>query len=485
MSKQKSPVVTKSYVSRLKQRAKILTKSTNCPLWQAQDAVAKDQGFSNWKAITGALARRGYQTQITPSPSLNFAYSDDTELSDSDLNTLNSERSDEPSVTLKESLSRNRAALAQNGIEYSIFEPTKTGLIKSILDATQTVRTHFGLINFHDYEAQPQQSSEEDHKVTKRAVFLTPCDTTVSRMSLYRPATKSGDPRMWFRGLGKYVEAGDQIAIVIFDGVAYLLNLSSFDLQRSLKQGDLIGQFLSTYKQEYSSISDELLNKLRAIACAPLIAKGDGDADVGNAVEAALGIAQNSSKKPDYKGIEIKSGRRSKNRTSMFAQVPMWTKSSCKSSKEIVQKYGYMRGDDLKLYCTISTKKPNPQGLYFVVPDNADVLFEKHVDTGNVAYWEGATLRKRILEKHKETFWIEASSEIVNGIEHFHLKKVIHTRRPVLSQLLPLIASGVVTMDHLIKIKGGETNAHEKGPLFKIDKRNLSLLFPEPVEYIL
>ena len=40
-------------------------------------------------------------------------------------------------------------------------------------------------------------------------------------------------------------------------------------------------------------------------------------------------------------------------------------------------------------------------------------------------------------------------------------------------------------MDHLIKMKGGTTSAKEKGPLFKIDKRNLSLLFPDPIEYIL
>ncbi|AQS35244.1 hypothetical protein Sps_00019 [Shewanella psychrophila] len=41
-------------------------------------------------------------------------------------------------------------------------------------------------------------------------------------------------------------------------------------------------------------------------------------------------------------------------------------------------------------------------------------------------------------------------------------------------------------MDHLIKRTGGvKPKVAEKGPLFKINKRDLSLLFPEPVKYYL
>jgi hypothetical protein len=41
-------------------------------------------------------------------------------------------------------------------------------------------------------------------------------------------------------------------------------------------------------------------------------------------------------------------------------------------------------------------------------------------------------------------------------------------------------------MDHLIKRKitdTGKKQVSEKGPLFKIDKRNLNLLFPAPITY--
>lgn len=485
MPKPRPPLITESYLKRLKQRAKALVKSTKQPLWKAQFDIATREGFPSWKALVRNLGNRPHQDQFVERLPLEVTNKNDRNSCDSDLPVTNPVGAHEAPLKSAALMSENRAVLAQYGIEYSIFEPTETGLKKSIIDATQPVRTHFDLADFHNYELQPQQSKEEDHKVKKQAVFLNSDEVIKSTLSMYRPATKSGDPRMWFRGLGGYALAGDQIAIVIFDGIAYLINLSSVNLKNCLNNENFIGEFLSGYRQGISSISDELLAKLRRIANNPLIAQGAGDSDIGNAVELALGIEQNSSKKPDYKGIEIKSGRRSLNRTSMFAQVPMWSKSSCKSSKEILQRHGYMRGDDLRLYCTVSAKKPNSQGLYFSVPTNADEIVEKHVDHGDVAYWNGSTLRKRMLEKHKETFWIEAASELINGVEHFRLKKIIHTRKPVLSQLLPLISSGVITMDHLIKMKGGTTSAKEKGPLFKIDKRNLSLLFPDPIEYIL
>ncbi|WP_249268237.1 MvaI/BcnI family restriction endonuclease, partial [Vibrio harveyi] len=99
-----------------------------------------------------------------------------------------------------------------------------------------------------------------------------------------------------------------------------------------------------------------------------------------------------------------------------------------------------------------------------------------------VAVWPGNLLRNRLKEKHAETFWVEATSEVVDGVEYFQLKRVTHTRSPVASQLMPLIQDGVITMDHLIK-RNTKGKSGEKGPLFKIKKRDLQLLFPEPVSY--
>lgn len=54
---------------------------------------------------------------------------------------------------------KNKAFLVKKGVEHSVFIPTETGLRKSILDATQEVRTHFDLVGFHDYSRQGQGES--------------------------------------------------------------------------------------------------------------------------------------------------------------------------------------------------------------------------------------------------------------------------------------------------------------------------------------
>jgi hypothetical protein len=165
--------------------------------------------------------------------------------------------------------------------------------------------------------------------------------------------------------------------------------------------------------------------------------------------------------------------------------VADWEKSPCKSSAEILDKYGYQRAIDFKLYCTVSTQKANSQGLQFFYDEANDQLIEKDRDGKNVAIWPGRLLRDRLLQKHAETFWIAARTIMVKGVEHFELISVTHTKRPLVSQLIPLIEAGVITMDHLIKRIGGKSAAAEKGPLFKINKRDLSFLFPDPKTYLL
>ena len=380
-------------------------------------------------------------------------------------------------------LIENRSILTKCGIDYSSFEPTANGLKKSILDATNPVRSYFRLVEFHDYTSQAQG---KENKVIKDAYFVGSDEIKMSRMSLYRPNTKKGDPRMWFKNLGNFANAGDEIAIILFDGRAYLLNLCSIDLSASIKAFDSIGQLFSRITKSDSDISKELLSKLREIAKKSIPAVGKGDKSVGMTIEAALGIPANSSKMPDYKGIELKSAKGIKTRSNLFAQVADWKRSVCKSSREILEHYGYPRGNDFKLNCTLSTKNINSQGLTFKYCSESDDLHEKHSGGKDVAVWSGDKLRERLLEKHSETFWIQATTEKIGGVEYFSLKSVVHTKSPLLNQLMPLIENGIITMDHLIKKTGGKKpKIKERGPLFKIKKTDLPLLFPNPVEYSL
>ena len=383
---------------------------------------------------------------------------------------------------IQEKIDTNKAHLVAIGIEYSMFEPTITGLKKAILDATRPVRSLFESESFHFFDKQGQG---DEHKEIKTAHFVTANSISPTKVSLYRPKTKKGDPRMWFRNLKGFAQPSDQIAIVVFDDALYLFNLSNIELD-NLDANSPATEFITKYLQSKNSTADELLQKLKEIAKAPIKSVIVGDTAVGMAIEFALKIPANSSKQPDYKGIELKGGRGRKNRSNLFAQVAEWAISPCKSSADILDKYGYQRGDDFKLYCTISTRKMNSQGLQFFYDEPSDQLIEKDRDGKTVAIWSGKILRERLIEKHAETFWIQAKSTTIDGVEYFDLISVTHTKRPLISQLLPMIQTGVITMDHLIKRKGGDKpTVSEKGPLFKINKRDLSFLFPEPKTYSL
>lgn len=378
-------------------------------------------------------------------------------------------------------LDQNKRFLTKIGVEYSTFIPTPTGLKKSILDATQPVRTHFELSDFHNYDTQLQGS---DHKKTSAAYFVSGTVREKSRVSLYRPVTKKGDPRMWFTRLKDIAVAWDTVAIILHEGIPYLLNITRYNLEQLCQETESqISIFLTEHLQSQNSVANELLNKLNELAKHPLPATKKGDTAIGMAIEAALGIQPNSDKKPDYKGIELKSGRGNKTRTTLFAQVADWKLSTCKSSAQILDKYGYERGNDFKLNCTIKAQKANSQGLSFKYEENDDELHEVHQTDGHVATWTGRKLRQRLLEKHSETFFIHAKSEKIDGQEFFHLKSVTHTKAPLLNQLMPLLADGTITMDHLIKRKGDTEKVRERGPLFKINEKDLDKLFPNPTTY--
>ena len=468
---------------RIKQRAKKLKKEKNLSHSAALHAISLDLGFESWSALQKEIKIREQLSFATPAPSNTFAEYDDIDMSEEDYAVIERERNEDLPFEVKDLVLKNKRYLTKLGAEYSIFELTLTGLAKSILDATQSVRAHFEELNFHFYAEQGQGPK---HKVIKDAYLLTDSKVTKSAMSLYRPKTKKGDPRMWFRKLGGFAKAGDQVAIIILGDIAYLINLSKVLLSSSIALAKSeIKIFLDNFSKVENEVANELLAKLQKLAEKPLPALRSGDTAIGYTIETHLNIAANSSKQPDYYGIELKSGRGVKSRTTLFAQVADWAISPCKKSAEILNKYGYEREDDFKLYCTVSIQRENSQGLSFIYDQSKDELQEWYNKAELVAIWPGKLLRARLKEKHSETFWIEAESEVIDGVENFHLLNVTHTKSPVVSQLMPLIQSGVITMDHLIKKSGKTNRVSEKGPLFKMNKRELDLLFPEPVTYSL
>lgn len=388
---------------------------------------------------------------------------------------------------LTESEEGKLKVLTENSVSLTLIEPTGNGLKKSIMDATGTVRNYLKENGVHDYSLQGQGP---ESKIILEALIYSDFTTYKSKVSLYRPKTKKGDPRIWFSGLTKFSNANDILALVCFNDKIHIINLTQLAVEDLINSSlinplkDLIQEINFTE----NVISNELLGMLRKVAQRGAIPSMlEADTSVGRTLETALGIPINSSKQPDYKGIELKSFRANKgNRKNLFAQVPNWKLSKLKSSAEILDAFGYWREEDFKLYCTVSSLKPNPQGLSLKVDTDIQYLIEKSEQKkiGDFVVWTLEKLHNRLLEKHRETFWVSAECIRIDGKEHFLYKEVEHTRKPIVSQFDLLLEQGMITVDHLIK-RNSKGRVVEKGPLFKIRPKSLNLLFPPSEKYSL
>lgn len=228
-----------------------------------------------------------------------------------------------------------------------------------------------------------------------------------------------------------------------------------------------------------------LIQELAVVAKkGPIKAIGNGPPSVGITLLAELGIDYNSQRKPQKNGIVVSARRGSRahdpHRVNLFAKVPDWSISELKSSREILETYGYHRGNGLKLNCTVRAEYPNTQGLVLQV-DRAsgrlDERFCRGSDSEPVASWKLDVLRERLMESHPETIWVSAQRSMREGVEFFHYRFATYSgvaRREVFPEL---ISEGTITVDHIIAENGGRVT--EKGPLFKIKPSNLPLLFPD------
>ena len=375
--------------------------------------------------------------------------------------------------------------LTKNQVSLTLIEPTETGLKKSIMDATSSFRGFLKENKIHDYDVQGQG---KENKIQLKTIIYQDFKVTSSTASLYRPQTKKGDPRIWFSGLTKIANPKDIVAIIYFADSFHVFNLTQLNIEALLNSNVLnpLKELVSGISGKATEVAFELLCKLRHVAnSGPIKSMVAADTSVGRTLENALGIKINSSKQPDYKGIELKSFRSSRtNRKNLFAQVPDWSLSKLKSSAEILDAFGYKRGDDYRLYCTVSAINRNSQGLALKLNSDIKQLIEysDKSEFGDFVVWPLNILHNRLLEKHKETFWVEATSTYIDGIEHFQYSMVEHTKKPITSQFDILIDQGIITLDHLIK-RTTKGKVVEKGPIFKIKPSGLDLLFPPGEKY--
>jgi hypothetical protein len=370
-------------------------------------------------------------------------------------------------------------------LEVGLIVPTKTGMEKSIMDATASLRDYLRDNGFHDYDTQGQGNAE--HGVKRKAYFVRPDTLDETEASLYRPVTKNGDPRIWFGKLKRYANPFNLLAIIVDAGELYIVNCSEKSVMASLHDpSSPLGILVARRRPAIDPAVVELLDMIQEISRKGFVPTlRAGDTGIGMTLETMLGIAANANKAPDYKGIEIKAKRLRKvrnTRYTLFSQVPDW-KLSPRSAWEVLRDYGYKRDGRLQLYHQLDASKPNSRGLLLNVDAGQDWLRQDHVDklsgaTSHLFTWQLETLRERLRDKHRQTFWVDARVRGKGQLEEFHYVQVRHTRGPKVRNFDALLEGGVISLDLTLKQVGKRDVAKDHGYLFKINPRDFDALFP-------
>lgn len=382
---------------------------------------------------------------------------------------------------------------ADFNIPVAFLVPTPTGYEKAIMDATSPVRDLLKDAGIHDYEIQNQG---QESKALIDSYFVTDKDLINTFASLYRPITKKGDPRIWFSNMKKYCKPCDLLALVTMNNRIYVINLSNEYVRNSIYQRAFVFDLLKEIAHIASTVADELRDRIKRIHDMGFIPSiTSGDPGVGDTLEHALGICRNNLRVPDYKGIELKATRLSRNghtrqttRSTLFTKVP----DEGLTYRQIVETYGKYqipRGQKvprLQLYETFKVSRTNAYDLVLEVDTNSDKLkMLYHPDKVMKTYvssWYMQSLRDALLVKHHETFWVKAESETHDGKEFFRYDKILHTRKPNVTLLAPLIDTDIITLDLAAHIDpNGKWRDH--GMLFKMKPEHLPLLLGTPNIY--
>lgn len=389
---------------------------------------------------------------------------------------------------------------ARTGANVAFLVPTPTGFEKSIMDCTAPVRELLKNSGIHNYETQLQGP---DNKKIVKTYFVYDGKVVETKASLYRPITKKGDPRIWFYGLQKYCIPCNLLSLIIIDKCIYVINLSDSSICKSLLGGGFVYDILCQSVKKQRQVAEELLRKIIFIhkqGLIPAITKGD--TAVGDTLENALNIPRNNNKTPDYKGIELKAHRITRNgkprkptRNTLFTKVP----DLGLTYRDIVLTYGEIqtpRGKTdqtarLQLYETFRVSRANAYHLQLWVDyakNELDIRYKQdRNETGNGKYvssWFIDGLKQALLTKHKETFWVGAYSDTsTEGRELFRYDTIEHTKNPNSSLLVPLLEEDKITIDLAAHIDPITNKYRDHGVLFKMKPEDLPLLFSNPDYY--
>ena len=388
--------------------------------------------------------------------------------------------------------------------EYALLRLTFTMIDKNNLDANGIFRElllNAGIVNYDEL------NNGGNNGITADALFIQSNKADTIKLKFYKVQNARGDRRFSLetikrRAKTRELNEGDLLYISIFkrtDGspLIYIINLThnTPDEQSII---DAIGT--DRISQTFTQIKPKLKEILNGGYYDN--SKGTGEIapkDVGDTLEALLGIETNNRNDADYEGIiEIKSKGGSRTLDTLFTLRPHFEGTAIAefepNDRQRVSAFARYYGYDSdkhpgysSLYITIgsSDAPQNNQGFYLDVDEeNARVnLRKKDTKTKKseiTAFWLFDELKEQLYQKHPSTIWVKAVHRTVNGMVQFKYNEIEFSRSPQFTTFLSLIKAGKITYDWRgYTSKNGKYTGKNHGNAWRIKPNSKADLFGE------
>ena len=355
--------------------------------------------------------------------------------------------------------------------DYALIRMTYTMIDKNNLDANGILRDllfNWGLV---DYE---QLDNGGRFGISYDALFVQNGKKELIKLKFYRVANNRGDRRFSIETIKQRmangeINEGDLLYISIFrqtNGIPliYLINLthnipSENDLLNAVGVDAITDLFYQIKPRLQEIVHGGFFNNSKGYG--PIAPK-----DVGDTLEALLGINTNNRNNADYNGlIEIKSKGGNRTLDTLFTLRPQFDGTRVAayepSDRNRVSAFDRIYGYDSdahpgynSLYITIGSMEApqNNQGFYLLVNEETRMVNIVWQDSLTLkreiaAYWSFDALRQQLYLKHPSTLWVKAESREVNGMVQFKYNEIEFSRAPQFTTFLSLIKAGVITYD--------------------------------------
>lgn len=193
--------------------------------------------------------------------------------------------------------------------------------------------------------------------------------------------------------------------------------------------------------------------------------------NVGELLEALLGLQTNSFKDPDWGRIEVKSKREgAKNKVSLTTRVPKYKNNM--SARNFTQKYGYDRTTGKALQCTLYTQRRNSKGWLLVVRGSHLDIDYKGAVLGHISLED---VKKQLKRKMSQMVFVVAKSEVRGKWEFFHFREAYLYTDIETSHIRNLLKTDDLVFEFRMRWKDGEFKDY--GPAYRISDDNLHKLY--------